>query len=112
VREHLGPSDFTRFLTIGHGTWLTLQGRPIRFFQYTIGNPLIAITMMRHHVEAGLDVPVRLCIYEHPDGRTRLVYNTPSSLMSGLDEEEVTAAALKLEAKMAALAESITGARA
>jgi uncharacterized protein (DUF302 family) len=112
VREKLGPSGFTRFLTIDHGKWLTLQGRPTRFFQYTIGNPMIAITMMQHHVEAGLDVPVRICIYEDPDGKTRLVYNTPSSLMSGLENKEVTAAALKLDAKMAVMAETVTGAKA
>ncbi len=111
VREVLGPSGFTRFLTIDHGEWLTLQGRPTRFIQFTLGNPLIAITMMKHHIEAGLDVPVRLCIYEYSDGKTRLVFNTPSSLMSGLANEEVTSAALKLDAKMMALAEAVTGSK-
>ncbi len=111
VREVLGPSGFTRFLTIDHGEWLTLQGRPTRFIQFTLGNPLIAITMMKHHMEAGLDVPVRLCIYEHSDGKTRLVFNTPSSLMSGLANEEVKSAALKLDAKMMALAEAVTGSK-
>ena len=112
VREVLGPSGFTRFLTIDHGEWLTLQGLPTRFVQFTLGNPLIAITMMKHHIEAGLDVPVRLCIYEHSDGKTRLVFNTPSSLMSGLANEEVKAAALKLDAKMMELAEAVTGSKA
>lgn len=112
VKDVLGPSGFTRFLTIDHGEWVTMQGRPTRFIQFTLGNPLIAITMIEHHIEAGLDVPVRLAIYEHPDGKTRLVYNTPSSLMSALDNEAVHAAALKLDAKMMALAETITGAKA
>jgi uncharacterized protein (DUF302 family) len=65
------------------------DGRPTRFILYTIGNPLIAITMIEHHIEAGLDVPVRLAIYEQPDGKTRLVFNRPSSLMSGLGNEAV-----------------------
>src|ERR1700742_2954894 len=112
VRDVLGPSGFTRFLTIDHGQWVTMQGRATRFIQYTLGNPLIAITMIEHHIEAGLDVPVRLAIYEHPDGRTRLVFNTPSSLMSSLDNEAVHSAALKLDAKMMALGEAVTGARA
>ena len=112
VHEVLGPSGFTRFLTIDHGEWVTMQGRPTRFIHFTLGNPLIAITMIEHHIEAGLDVPVRLAIYEHPDGTTRLVYNTPSSLMSALDNADVHAAALKLDAKMMALAETITGAKA
>jgi uncharacterized protein (DUF302 family) len=112
VHEVLGPSGFTRFLTINHGEWLTKQGRPTRFIMYTIGNPLIAITMLEHHIEAGLDVPVRIAIYEHPDGKTRLVFNKPSSLMSGLANEGVHKAALKLDAKMIALGEAVTGAKA
>lgn len=112
VKELLGPSGFTRFLTIDHGKWVTMQGRPTRFIQYTLGNPMIAITMLQYHVEAGLDVPVRLSIYEDAEGKTRVVYNTPSSLMSGLKNDGVEAAALKLDAKMMALGETITGVKA
>jgi uncharacterized protein (DUF302 family) len=112
VHAVLGPSGFTRFLTIDHGEWVSKQGRPTRFVMYTIGNPMIAITMIEHDIEAGLDVPVRLAIYEHPDGRTRLVFNTPSSLMSGLGNAAVTSAARKLDAKMIALGEAVTGATA
>lgn len=112
VREVLGPSGFTRFLTIDHGEWVSKQERPTRFLMYTIGNPLIAITMMQHDIEAGLDVPVRLAIYEHPDGKTRLVFNKPSSLMSGLRNAAVQGAAQKLDAKMMALGEAVTGVKA
>jgi uncharacterized protein (DUF302 family) len=112
VRDCLGPSGFTRFLTLDHGEWLTMEGRPTQFIQYTIGNPMFAITMIEHDVEAGLDVPVRLAIYRHPDGDTRLVYNAPSSLMSGLESDALHQAALKLDAKMLALGEAVTAARA
>jgi uncharacterized protein (DUF302 family) len=112
VNETLGPSGFTRFLTIDHGRWVTLQGRPTKFIQYTLGNPLIAITMIEHDIEAGLDVPVRLAIYEHPSGETRLVYNKPSTLMSALESKALHEAALKLDAKILALAETVTGAKA
>jgi hypothetical protein len=37
VREVLGPSGFTRFLTIDHGDWVSKQERPTRFLMYTIG---------------------------------------------------------------------------
>jgi uncharacterized protein (DUF302 family) len=112
VREVLGPSGFTRFLTIDHGEWVTKQGRQTRFIMYTAGNPMIAITMLEHDIEAGLDVPVRLAIYEHPDGKTRLVFNKPSSLMSSLGNEAVHNAALKLDAKLMELGEAVTGAQA
>ena len=109
VKTHLGPSGFTRFLTIDHGTWVTQQGLPTKFLLYTIGNPLIAITMLRHGIEAGLDVPVRLAIYEDQAGKTRLVFNKPSTLMSGMKSAAVTAAAQKLDAKMLELGTAVTG---
>lgn len=112
VRAVLGPSGFTRFLTIDHGEWVSKQEHPTRFFMYTIGNPLIAITMMRHDIEAGLDVPVRVAIYEHSDGKTRFVFNKPSSLMSRLRNGAVQDAACKLDAKLMALGEAVTGVKA
>jgi hypothetical protein len=43
---------------------------------------------------------------------TRLTYDLPSSLMSGLRNEKVAAAAKKLDAKVIALAIHATGAEA
>ena len=40
VRERIGPSGFMRFLTIDHGSWLSLLGQPAKMRMYTIGNPL------------------------------------------------------------------------
>jgi hypothetical protein len=57
-------------------------------------------------------VPVRLAIYEHPDGKTRLVFSKPSSLMSGLGNEKVHDAALKLDDKTMALGGAVTGVKA
>lgn len=112
VKQTLGPSGFTRFLTIDHGEWLRIQGIEAKFMLYIIGNPLIAITMLRHNIEAGLDVPVRLAIFEDERGDTKLVYNTPSSLMGGLGNAELTTAARQLDAKLLALGEMVTGVKA
>ncbi|NYH25969.1 DUF302 domain-containing protein [Paraburkholderia bryophila] len=109
INESLGSSGFTRFLTVDHGKWMALQGHPSKFVMYTIGNPFIAITMLRHDVEAGLDVPVRIAIYEHHSGDTRFTYNIPSSLLSGINNPSLHEAALKLDSKLMALAESVTG---
>jgi uncharacterized protein (DUF302 family) len=57
---------------------------------YTIGNALIAITMLRHDIRVGLNVPVRVTIYrDHASGTPRFGY-----------------------AKLAALAEQVTVAQA
>ena len=113
VHSREGTSGFMRFLTVDHGAWLARVGLNARARMYTIGNPLIARTMLEHDIAAGLNVPVRLMIYEDAvTGTTRLAYDLPSSLMSGLQNEKVTAAAKKLDAKLIALAIHATGAEA
>ena len=106
-----GTSGFMRFLTVDHGAGLARIGWNARARMYTIGNPLIARTMLEHDIAAGLNVPVRLMIYEDAASRTtRLAYDLPSSLMSGLQNEKVAAAAKKLDAKLIALAVHAIGA--
>ena len=113
VKSREGKSGFMRFLTVDHGTWLARIGLNAKARMYTIGNPLIARTMLEHDIAAGLNVPVRLMIYEDALSRTtRLIYDLPSPLMSGLKNEKVAAAAKKLEAKLIALAIQATGAEA
>jgi uncharacterized protein (DUF302 family) len=113
VKSREGTSGFIRFLTVDHGAWMARVGLKARARMYTIGNPLIARTMLEHDIAAGLNVPVRLMIYEEPASQTtRLAYDLPSSLMSGLKNEKVATAAKKLDAKLIALAVHATGAEA
>jgi uncharacterized protein (DUF302 family) len=111
-RAREGNSGFMRFDTFDHGKWLRVIGQTAKAVLVILGNPLIARTMLQHDVRAGLNVPVRLLIYEHIDGSTRVAYDLPSSLMSDLENADVSAAAAKLDAKLIALAEAITGTKA
>jgi uncharacterized protein (DUF302 family) len=113
VQSRAVSSGFMRFLTVDHGAWMARVGLNAKARMYTIGNPLIAWTMLEHDVAAGLNVPLRLMIYEEPATRTtRLSYDLPSSLMSGLKNKKVTVAAKKLDAKLISLAVHATGADA
>jgi uncharacterized protein (DUF302 family) len=113
VREREGSSGFMRFFTADHGVWGRLEGMEFRARLYIIGNPLIAMTMLRHEVAAGLNVPVRIMIYEDVgSGTTRFVYDLPSSLMSVLGNEQVMNAARKLDEKLITLAVDVTGVEA
>jgi uncharacterized protein (DUF302 family) len=107
-----GESGFMRFLVLDHGDWLKFYGINTRSRLYILGNALIAITMLKHDLGVALNVPVRLFIYETKDGKVRLGYDLPSSLMSRLNNPQVAAAAGKLDAKLAALAERVTGGKA
>ncbi len=113
VQSRAGSSGFMRFLTVDHGAWMARVGLNAKARMYTIGNPLIARTMVEHDIAAGLNVPVRLMIYEDAVSRTtRLAYDLPSSLMSGLQNEKVASAAKKLDAKLIALAIQAAGTEA
>lgn len=107
LRALAGESGFMRFLTIDHGALLRLFGAPVKARFYSVGNPLLAMTMLKHDPGVALNVPVRLLIYAAPDGTTRIGYDLPSSLMSQLGNTAVAAAAEKLDAKLAAFVERI-----
>ena len=72
-----------------------------------IGNPLIAITMLRHDLTAGLFAPVELLVVEEDNGRSSVTYVQPSSLMVVEPNPPLLAAARELDAKLAALASAI-----
>jgi uncharacterized protein (DUF302 family) len=111
VAAEIGSSGFTRFLTVDQGGWLSrFSGVPAQARVYTIGNPLIAETMLRQDPAAWLNLPVRLMIYrDEISDTTRLVYDRPSTLMSCLENGDLDAAARRLDEELAALVESVIG---
>jgi uncharacterized protein (DUF302 family) len=108
-----GPSGFMLFQELDHGAWMARVGLKARAKLYILGNPLIARTMIQHDVGVGLNVPVRVLIYENPrSGACHLAYDLPSSLMARLNNEQVAAAAKHLDGKLSALGTTATGASA
>ena len=98
------------FALLDHGAWIKKAGIDRKVLRVVIGNPLIAITMLRHDVTAGLFAPVELLITEEENDRSSLTYVVPSSLMVVEKNEPLRAAALALDAKLAALAAKVTAA--
>ncbi|MFG1461613.1 DUF302 domain-containing protein [Xanthobacter sp. DSM 24535] len=109
IRAYEGRSGFMRFLTNDHGAWMARVGADAKIRSYIIGNPLVARTMITHDPGVGLNVPIRVLIFQTASGEVRLAYDLPSSLMSRLNNGEVSAAAIKLDAKLRALAELASG---
>ena len=60
-----------------------------------LGNPLIAITMLKHDMTAGLAVPVELLVLERKEGGVDLVYQLPSALIAGLNRDPSLLAAVE-----------------
>jgi uncharacterized protein (DUF302 family) len=111
VAADIVPSGFTRFLTVDLGGWLSrFRGIPAQARVYTIGNPLIAETMLRQELAAWMNLPVRLMIYrDEVSDTTRLVYDRPSRLMICLENGDLDAAARRLDEELAAMAELVIG---
>ena len=110
VQSHAGPSGFMLFALLDHGDWIKKAGIDRKVLRVVIGNPLIAITMLRHDVTAGLFAPVELLIAEEKNDRSSLTYVVPSSLMVVEKNEALRAAAVQLDAKLEALAAKVTAA--
>jgi uncharacterized protein (DUF302 family) len=108
VARYVGPHGFMLFGTWNHGGWIRKTGIERDALRVMIGNPLIAITMLRHDVTAGLFAPVELLITGEDGGGSALTYVQPSSLMVVEPNLPLRAAATDLDSKLAALAQSVT----
>ncbi len=108
VESHVGPSGFILFNVFDHGGWINYAGINRKMLRVILGNPLIAITMIRHDVTAGLFAPVELLVLDEDDGRSSITYVKPSSLMVVESNPPLLAAAEELDAKLAALVAKVT----
>ena len=108
VQSHVGPSGFMLFGAFDHGGWIGKAGIHRKVLRLIIGNPLIAITVIRHDVTAGLFAPVELLLTDEENGASALTYVVPSSLMVVEPNPPLLSAARELDAKLAALATKVT----
>jgi len=89
---------------VDHSRWIEKYGIKRRLLRWIFGNPLIAITMLRHDCTAGLFVPIKLLLAESDDGAScNVTYVVPSSLIVVDANPELLAAAQALDAKAEAL---------
>ena len=104
-----GESGFMLFAEIDHGGWLSKFQVHRRTVRWILGNPLIAFTMIRHDITAGLFAPVEILVTEAEGGQgTMVTYVRPSSLMVIEENPPLLAMATLLDAKFDALISSAT----
>ena len=81
----VGPLDFVLFQRIDHGAIVrSLYRQEAHAMTYVFGNALIAVEMTKHDLRAGLHVPLRLMVEQVAQGRVRITYDLPSSLLARL----------------------------
>jgi uncharacterized protein (DUF302 family) len=97
-------SGFMIFAEIDHGAWIGRFGLNRTSVRVILGNPLIAITMIRHDITAGLFAPVDLLVSERQGDRgSTLTYVKPSSLIAINEDAGLRLAAEALDKKLADL---------
>ena len=110
IQSQVGESGFMLFLEIDHGEWLPLFGIQRKVVRWVLGNPLLAITMIRHDITAGLFAPVELLLFDNESGDgSTVIYDLPSSLMAIERNPALRDAAQELDRKLQTLVSRVTG---
>jgi len=108
MQEIAGDSGFMLFYEMDHGAWLKTFGTERKIMRWIFGNPVIAYTMLKHDVAAGLFAPIEFLLVEKESGRgATLIYDQPSSLMVIEENPPLLEAAQALDRKFAALVERV-----
>ncbi|KAJ7578381.1 hypothetical protein C8J56DRAFT_967800 [Mycena floridula] len=93
--------DFIQFFQLNHSWMKHFHHKVPKTVVYTIGNPLIAETMMKHDLRAAYNIPPRLLVLENEgEDKTSVIYHLPSSVNALGDNAELKAAAMSLDAKL------------
>lgn len=109
-KSKLGDYDFMLFFEFDQGVWLPAFGIRRKVMRWVMGNPFIAITMMRHDIAAGLFTPVELLLYENESGAgSTVIYDLPSSMIALDDNQELLEAAQVLDGKLYNVVSRATG---
>ena len=86
-----------------------MYGVTQRVLRLIFGNPIIAFTMMRDDLTAGLFAPVEVLLVEHDNGDgCTVAYNLPSAMVAAEDPAPLPAARA-LDNRLNALISGATG---
>jgi hypothetical protein len=86
------------------GSLLALEGRTARVYQYEIGNPLTAESMIRYQAGAGQYAPLRVVLYDE-NGGSIVAYDLPSDLFGQFGDERVTKVGRELDRELESVLE-------
>jgi len=107
-----GKRDFVLFAAGSHSRWLEAYFNGSRSFPetqvYTIGNPLLAQTMLQIDLVAGLHIPPKFVVQAKNNGEgTVIIYDLPSSCIDIKENVELRKAAVVLDEKLEKLARKV-----
>jgi uncharacterized protein (DUF302 family) len=109
VSPLIGESGFVSIAEMDYTGWLAKYEIHRKVMRWIIGNPMIAITMVKHDQTASLFVPVEMLLAEESGNEQRctVTYMRPSSLIAFGENPALLEAARKLDDKLEALIASV-----
>jgi hypothetical protein len=105
IQNMEGEQGLMIFAKQDHGLLLTLHGAPRKALRYHIGNPMIAFSMTKLDVRAGLYAPLTVLVYDIDAQTTGVEFDLPSTLFGQFGNADVTKVGLELDAKLTKLIE-------
>lgn len=97
LEQLAAPTGLSILYSLDHGLALVLEGGPRKAVGYGIGNVLIAASMNKHNLAAGLYAPIRVVLYEGADGTAVFEYDKPSSMFGLYGDTSINSVAAKLD---------------
>ncbi len=92
--------------TIDHQNMLRMVGASIRGSKtIEFGKPDMMKMLLPDHPEIGMEMPLKIYVYERPDGKTVLSYRKPSAAFGTYGKEALTDAGQMMDMMLAEIAE-------
>lgn len=103
----VGDLGFLILAKLDQGPLVSLMGKKKKMTVYLIGNPVLANRMFERNPAIGVYAPLRVSVYEGPDGKTRVTYDRPSTLLEQFGDEDVKSVARMLDENMSRLTKDL-----
>ncbi|MBR0939332.1 DUF302 domain-containing protein [Bradyrhizobium jicamae] len=98
LERQASPTGLTIVYTVEQGVALSVEhGSPRPSVAYGIGNLLVATSMMKHNLAAGLYAPIRVVLYGADDGTAVIEYDRPSSTFALFGDMRIDVVAKQLD---------------
>ena len=98
LERQASPAGLSIMYTLEHGVGLAVElGNPRPAVAYGIGNFVVAISITKHNLAAGLYAPIRVVLYGADDGTAVIEYDRPSSTFALFGDTGIDVVAKQLD---------------
>lgn len=108
VQSAISQNGLMVMSNLNQGKILSMTGLHLKAESFFVGNPNMGKKLFTADSAVGLFVPVRIFVYEDPDGHVYVSYEKPSAMLGQLNNSKVTMAAQMLDQKIQGIAQAAT----